>query len=167
MINIVFCIGEGRYQWIEDEFGFDSVTRFVDYRDTVRLLNSFLSDAQHRDLKNTSTQLLLKYKGETHLIDIHKICYIEVTKRIVDVHVGESGDISYKAYAPLCVLEKALSHLGFVRVSRYYVVSVEHIRRICGMQIRMDDGEDIPVGRSYKKKLLALLRGEQNVLIKG
>ncbi len=166
MINIVFCFEEGRYQWIEDEFGFDSVTRFIDYRDTVRLLDSYLSNAHVRDYRRMPSMLLVKYRGETHLIDIHRICYIEITKRIVDVHVAGDGDVSYKAYAPISVLEKALDHLGFVRVSRFYVVSLEHIARICGAQIEMDGGKEIPVGRAYKKHLLALLRDGGNVYIR-
>ena len=72
----------------------------------------------------------------------------------------------YKTYAPLALLEKILLDLGFVRISRFYVVSLDFIRKIRGPQIELSIGTELPVGRPYRKKLLAKIYGEPNVAVK-
>lgn len=166
MVNLVFCLSEGRYQWIEDEFGSKSLTRLVQFKDSVRFLESYLSHVSNNKGLGTNIKLLIKYKGETHLIDIHKISYIEITKRIIEIHVSEGGGEVYKAYASLSVLEKILARLGFIRISRFYVVAIDFIRKICGAQIELSIGKALPIGRPYKKKLLAVVYGEPNAAVK-
>lgn len=166
MVNLVFCLSEGRNQWIEDEFGSKSLTRLVQYEDSVRFLESYLSTVPRTTFGTVNINLLVNYKWETHLIDIRKISYIEITKRIAEIHVSEGESKVYKTYAPLALLEKILIGLGFVRISRFYVVSLDFIRRIRGPQIELSIGTELPVGRSYRKKLLAKIYGEPNVSVK-
>lgn len=166
MVNLVFCLSEGRNQWIEDEFGSISLTRLVQYEDSVRFLESYLSHVPKATFGSININLLINYKWESHLIDIRKISYIEITKRIAEIHVSEGESKVYKTYAPLALLEKILVDLGFVRISRFYVVSLDFIRKIRGPQIELSIGTELPVGRPYRKKLLAKIYGEPNVAVK-
>lgn len=165
MVNIVFCLSEGRIAGIENLFDFQSATHIIKYPETVLLLENFLTNLLLHTKSPITVKLLLSYKGELNLIDIRRISYIEISKRVVGVHVAENPKEVYRAYAPIADVEKVLMRLGFMRVSRFYVVSINHIRKVGKTLLQMSAGEEIPIGRPYREQVLARLVSPPNIVV--
>lgn len=166
MVSIVFCMSKGRSIELKDVQTKDSVTYIIEYNNAVLLLDSFLSDVRRYKKDPVGIKLLMSYKGETHLIDIHKISFIEICKRKVEVHVTEGEGKTYAAYAPVEELEGALGKLGFIRVSRFSLVAIAYIQRIRESQIHLKSEETVAIGRTYRKEFLERITGEPHIFIK-
>lgn len=150
MINIVFCISEGNHKRYEDEFSLKNKTHIFRYDDSKILLKQFLSYLSLNSAKVIETKLELKHRGERMLIDLNRICYIEITKRIVEVHVIDEETPSYLAYAKISDLEECLEGLGFIRVHKSFLVSIHYIENFSSTEITMRMGKVIHVGRVFK-----------------
>lgn len=156
MVNIVFCISESDLKRVEDEFSFNALTRIFEYEDHALFLESFLPYLTSEKGKNIQTKLQLKHRGNTVVLDLQRICYIEISKRIVEVHVTGEENSSYQAYARMYDLERCLNDLGFIRVHKSYLVAVNYINRICDSEIILSHGEIIHIGRTFKKSIKAI-----------
>ena len=163
MVNVVFCISEGNHKRIGDEFSFRSNTQVLRYCDSPALWNRFLAAFLTLNQKDVMAKMQLKYKGETTVIDLENISYIEVKKRIVEVHVSERGEKIYSAYAKLADLEQTLFPLGFIRVSKSYMVSAGHVQMYSGSRLTLKIGTVIPVGECYRRNLLAWFQEKTQV----
>lgn len=89
--------------------------------------------------------------GEFRNIEIRKIRCFQVVKRIVTVFYGAEGEFSF--YSTIGKIEMRLNNYGFVRIHRSYLVAVKHIRTISFKEVTLDNGEILPVGRSYYNDL--------------
>lgn len=165
MINIVFCMSKGKEIDLKNVLEKDSVKYIIGYSDSVLLLDSFLSDVLRCKNDPVGIRLLMSYKGETHLIDVRKISFIEISKRMVEVHVTEGGRRVYTAYAPAEKLERVLSKLGFIRVSRFSLVATAYIQKIHESQIHLKSEEKVTIGRTYRKEFLERISGEPHIFI--
>ena len=85
--------------------------------------------------------------GEFRNIEIRKIRYFMVVKRIVTVFYGDDEEFSF--YTSIGKIETRLQDYGFIRLHRSYLVSMSHIRTISFKEVEMDNGDILPVGRSY------------------
>jgi len=88
--------------------------------------------------------------GEFRNIEIKKIRYFEVAKRIVTVYYGSD---QFSFYSTIGKIELRLKEYGFVRVHKSYLAAISHIRTISFKEITLDTGEVLPVGRSYYSDL--------------
>ncbi|WP_312433603.1 LytR/AlgR family response regulator transcription factor [Lacrimispora sp.] len=88
--------------------------------------------------------------GEFRKIEIKKIHYFEVTKRIVTVYYGSD---QFSFYSTIGKIELRLKEYGFVRIHKSYVVAKSHIGTISFKEIVLDTGERLPVGRYYYAEL--------------
>ncbi len=162
MINLVFCGKEGPLRHIEDEFNSKPAVHLVGYYETLILLSWFLEKFRKELVK---IRLLFRYKGETHLINVQDICYIEVTKRIVEIYATGRQEGIYKTYSQLSDLERMLKDLGFVRVNRYSMVSLDRIIKIKESELLLTNGMSIRIGDPYKKTILNILYSKPNIWI--
>lgn len=89
--------------------------------------------------------------GEFRNIQIQKIRYFQVIKRIITVYYDKSEEFSF--YSTIGKIELRLQEYGFVRIHRAYLVSLFHIRTITFKEVVMNNGEVLPVGRSYYQEL--------------
>lgn len=165
MVNIVFCMSEGEYIGIKNAFEKDSLIYMVGHEDTIMLLDSFLSNVIQHKNDPVGIRLLLSYKGTTQLIDLQKIIYIEMRKRVVEVHVTGNNKI-YKAYAPMIRLEQVLTELGFVRVSRFVLAAIPYIEQVCENRILFSTGEQISLGQVYRDSFFQRIQDEPHIRIK-
>lgn len=85
--------------------------------------------------------------GEFRNIEIKKVRYFEVTKRIVTVYYGQ--DESFSFYSTISKIELRLRKYGFIRIHRGYLVAIPRIQTITFKEVFLDSGEILPVGRSY------------------
>jgi hypothetical protein len=88
--------------------------------------------------------------GEYRQIQISEIFYFECRDKLVTVHHSEG---KFEFYSTLQRLEERLSDRGFIRVSKSFLVSVEAIHKPSYEKLILNDGSEIPVGRSYAPAL--------------
>lgn len=94
------------------------------------------------------------------LLDPSDILYITMNKKKVAVHTREGW---YESGSTLDELEQLLSFRGFFRSHKSFIVNMNHVEKIIPwynstylMKLKAD-AEQIPVSRSYIKRLRELL----------
>ncbi len=101
-----------------------------------------------KSVKDKETEYIMcSGAGEFRNIEIRKIRYFMVVKRIVTVFYGDDEEFSF--YTSIGKIETRLQDYGFIRLHRSYLVSMSHIRTISFKEVEMDNGDILPVGRSY------------------
>ena len=90
--------------------------------------------------------IMCKGVGEYRKIEIKKIHYFGVTKRIVTVYY-DNGQFYFNS--TIGKIELRFKDYGFVRVHKSYVAAISHIRNISFKEITLDTGVVLPVGRYY------------------
>lgn len=106
-------------------------------------------------LRMMNRQLTARKDGEIHLLDIARIIYIESVDRKCFIY---TADAVYESDLRLYELEQQLEEYGFFRVSKSFLIHLQHIqslkadinRRIC---VTMSNGEQIIASRQYADEL--------------
>jgi hypothetical protein len=121
---------------------------------TTELLNR-LEDFQNR--KNAKdVHFYTKVGNKLKRIDLNKIRYIQVEGKYSAIQLESR---QYHVKASLKDLLVVLDSPDFVRVSRNFVVNLEHINHIDIYQSTVQiAGQDIPVSRTYKENLMKNVR---------
>ena len=101
--------------------------------------------------KTHAEKLALSYGGEIRQIDIDDIHYFEVQTHTLIVHYGRGETFSF--ISSLSKMENHLKGREFMRVSRFYLVSLNAVQKVSSNNIVMRDGANIPIGRKYYAKL--------------
>ncbi|MDD4849246.1 MAG: LytTR family DNA-binding domain-containing protein [Gemmiger sp.] len=92
--------------------------------------------------------------GEHRNIHVEEILYFGVLTRIVTVHYYENGKVQkFEFYSSLAKIEEFLYGKGFMRVHGSYLVSKKYIRKSTTQQLEMANGDVLPVGRTYVRKV--------------
>jgi len=87
--------------------------------------------------------------GERRNIPIADLLYFEVDHRIIRAHYGRNE--TFEFYSTIGKLENLLPGKGFERAHRAFLVSLPHVAGFGGSEISMDNGDIIPLGRTYAK----------------
>ena len=90
-------------------------------------------------------------------LPLYQIYYLESQLRKIIAHTWEN---TTEFYDRLDHLEALLCDSGFVRCHQSYLVNSRHIRQLSTGAIVLADGTELPVSRTYFKKLKALLQPE-------
>lgn len=122
---------------------------------TTTELLSRLEDFQNRkDAKDV--HFYTKVGNKLKRIDLNKIRYIQVEGKYSAIQLESR---QYHVKASLKDLLVVLDSPDFVRVSRNFVVNLEHINHIDIYQSTVQiAGQDIPVSRTYKENLMKNVR---------
>lgn len=93
--------------------------------------------------------------GETCNVNLRNIYYFESDRRLLTVHYSIDGTKEYQFtfYSPMAKMEELLSSKGFVRTHRGFLVSLNKIELLTSSELRLINGENLPVGMVYYKKL--------------
>ena len=133
------------------EYLFDTrIYNFVQLGDAPANLDRFaqiFQEAGEVVAKRHAERLTLSYGGEIRQIDIRQIHYFEVQKHTLVVHYGEGETFTF--ISSLSKIENHLEGRGFMRVSRFYIVSVCAVQSLTADSVVMSDGASIPIGRKY------------------
>ncbi len=116
---------------------------------------------QRRSLVGADTIMVKRGRGD-RLLSLKDISYFQSSANYVRVFAGAEECLLRET---LQNLEKRLNPDNFIRVHRSYIVRVDDIREIQallsgGSQLELHSGAKIPVSRSYKDALNALLKAE-------
>ena len=94
-------------------------------------------------------------------VDVHDITYLEARDHYVFAHTVH--DYTYKMRESITNISQRLERYGFLRVHKSFTVNMCHIEALLSSVV-MCYGDEIPVGRSYKKNVqpayLAFMGGQ-------
>lgn len=113
-------------------------------------------------LRMMDHQLAAKKNGETHLLDIGQILYIEALDRKCFVYTANEF---YESDFRLYELEQQLEEYGFFRISKSFLICLHKVQCLKAevdrkLRITMSNGEQIVASRQYAdglKKRLGVL----------
>lgn len=106
-------------------------------------------------LRIMDSQLVAEKDGETYLLDVAQIVYVEAVDRKTFVY---TCDDCFASGLKLYEVEGRLCERGFLRVSKSCLVSLRHIRALKAefdrkIRITLENGEQIMVSRQYAEEL--------------
>lgn len=106
-------------------------------------------------LRMMDNQLTGNKDGETYLLDIKKIIYIESVDRKCFIY---TSDEVYESDFHLYELEEQLEEYGFLRVSKSFLIHLHNIHSLKTelnrkIRITMTNGEQIIASRQYAEEL--------------
>jgi len=114
-------------------------------------------------LQNNSgeSSMSIKKRGMQQEINFKDILYIESRGRIATVVTEDSRS---DTYASLSGMEISLPQKNFVRCHKSFIVNLEKIESIKDNVVKLVNGEEIYVGRVYKRQLLSAYSKNQTCL---
>jgi DNA-binding LytR/AlgR family response regulator len=105
--------------------------------------------------KSAGEHFFVKSNSKFFRVNFAAIRYIEGMKDYLKIHTAENTLIIHRT---MTEMEKLLPTGQFIRIHRSYIVAVSHIRAIYGNSVEVD-GITIPIGISYKEKVMELVSG--------
>lgn len=101
---------------------------------------------------NALSEVVSKYysiisRDKTKLIKLGDVIYIESNRKKVEIHCQE---YTYTSNENISQIERKLINSGFIRISRYYIVNMIHIREFGANSLRMNTGHELNYGKKYK-----------------
>ena len=110
-------------------------------------------------LRILNEQLMVSKDGETYILDVAKVVYLESVDRKTFVYTD--SDV-YESNLKLYELEQRLVECGFFRASKSCIVQLKYVKSLKTdinrkIRVTLENGEQIVVSRQYadilKKKL--------------
>ena len=106
-------------------------------------------------LRMADNQLTVIKDGETHILDISKIAYIETVDRRTFVYTETD---CYESKLKLYEMEDKLCTVNFFRISKSCIVRLKYIRSLKAdidrrIRITLENGEQLIASRQYADEL--------------
>lgn len=115
-----------------------------------------------KELSNRKRDMVITKGQEVIRILIKNILYIEAEGNYLNVY---TRDDAIRIRETMTNIEKELSHQGFIRCHKGYLINAEHVEKLRSAELDLQlDGirKTIPIGRSYEKevrsKIMEMLR---------
>ena len=140
--NKVFsCFNYNPVGFIRKTNFFDDAVSFIDY-----FLNSILPK---RKLRRT---ILVKSRGDTILVDMDKILYIEGNHNYQSFHLKDSHE-PIEVRELISALESQLTPYGFIRVHKGFIVNGSAIAKLSNLELTLCDGTKIPISQQRREEV--------------
>ena len=97
--------------------------------------------------------IFIKSDSKFFKVNFSEIVYIEGMKDYLKIHTREYRLITHQTMNDM---EKILPAKQFIRIHKSFIIAIAHIKSIYGNSIEMES-QTIPVGASYKEKVLHLI----------
>ena len=106
-------------------------------------------------LRMLNQQMTVIKDGETHLLDVSRISYIEAVERKTFVY---TEDAVYESKLKLYEMEERLCRSGFFRASKSCLVHLKYIKSLKNdverkLRLTLKNGEQIMVSRQYADEM--------------
>ncbi|SHK70278.1 LytR/AlgR family response regulator transcription factor [Hespellia stercorisuis] len=101
-----------------------------------------------RIMEHRKKTLLIRGIGEYRNIEIEKIRYFEIFRRIITVHYGEPEE-SFEFYSSMYKLEEMVFPFGFLRAQRAFILRVGAIHTLNKTKAILENGAEIPISEAY------------------
>lgn len=106
-------------------------------------------------LRILDKQLMVTKDGETYILDVAKVVYMEAVDRKTFVYTDSNV---YESGLKLYELEQQLDECGFFRASKSCLVQLKYIKSLKAdinrkIRVTLENGEQIMVSRAYAEGL--------------
>lgn len=106
-------------------------------------------------LRILNQQLMVTKDGETHILDVSEIIYVEAIDRKTFVYTTTE---LYESKLKLYEMEERLMQCGFFRVSKSCLVQLKYIKSLKNdverkLRLTLQSGEQIMVSRQYADEI--------------
>lgn len=106
-------------------------------------------------LRILDKQLMVTKDGETYILDVAKVVYMEAVDRKTFVYTDSNV---YESGLKLYELEQQLDECGFFRASKSCLVQLKYIKSLKAdinrkIRVTLENGEQIMVSRAYAEEL--------------
>jgi two-component system, LytTR family, response regulator len=98
--------------------------------------------------------LFIKSEGKILRMNFSDIYYIEGYGNYIKIHCTDGMHLSAQT---ITGIEQQLSSSLFIRIHKSYIINLSHLKSIEGNRIWIKSFE-VPIGETYKKKLMAVLK---------
>jgi len=125
-----------------------SINRFYRLKSTGKDTQLAMTDA-----KTDSDYFYVKENKRMVKIELNKLLYIESLKDYIKIHTTEKLVITKM---PISNIEAKLNENQFLRIHRSFIVNISKIEAFSSFNVTVAKN-DLPIGRSYKSKVAAVL----------
>lgn len=140
--------------YVYDTFGVRA-GGFVRKKELRTDLYKALLPVMKRELKNQSNAAIQMANGECLRVKPMELLYCQSEEHYVRFCWQDERSEIYRV--KLKEVETALKEYHFLRVHERYLVNREYIQALQAMKLRMMNGQEVPISRSYKKKIHMIL----------
>lgn len=145
-----------------DELVYDSFKyhpfAFVRKKYLEEELRGVLKDCQ-KEIDSRNKQFIFQNASQTINLAQSEILYFEGQANYLAIHT--TGD-EYRMRSTMTAVEKELENCGFLRIHKGFLVNLEHVKILKSENLELDNGELLPIGKSYsdeaKKSILRFMR---------
>ena len=121
-------------------------------------LRAVLKDCQ-KEIDGRSRRFVFQNASQTINLAQSEILYFEGQANYLAIHT--TGN-EYRMRSTMTAVEKELENCGFLRIHKGFLVNLEHIKILKSENLELDNGELLPIGKSYsdeaKKSILRYMR---------
>jgi DNA-binding LytR/AlgR family response regulator len=121
-------------------------------------LRAVLKDCQ-KEIDSRSKRFVFQNASQTINLAQSEILYFEGQANYLAIHT--TGN-EYRMRSTMTAVEKELENCGFLRIHKGFLVNLEHIKILKSENLELDNGELLPIGKSYsdeaKKSILRYMR---------
>ena len=136
---------------------YDFILKPVDKNKFNRVITNAVKELQVRMNKT----YLVQTRNKTMAIRLSEIQFIESNRNRVIIHTKKE---SYVNNEKISSLEEKLRDDGFVRISRYYVVNIYHVKEIDVKKLMLTTGKELKYSEKYrdniKKEYVEFMMGD-------
>lgn len=147
MFNMVIAFEKCNLNPLIDSFDTQDHNLFVTEKTSEKIISGIFREIY---LQNQKQPAQLKFCAtrfsEVRMFRINEILYIESFGNLKCI-TGSSE--TFEFYGKMEQIAKALGGLGFVRIHKSYIVSLDHICKAGSRHVQMDNGKILNVGRKY------------------
>ncbi len=136
---------------------YDFIMKPVDKVKFSRVINKAIKELQVRRNKT----YLIKTRNKTKVLKLSEIQFIESNRNRVIIHTNKE---TYTNNESISVVERKLREDGFIRISRYYIANIYHVKEIGVKTLVLDTGKELKYSEIYrdniKKEYLKFMLGD-------
>lgn len=115
--------------------------RYILKADVEQKLDGYLQQALQK-FEQARETMKIQIEGELIDIPFQDILYVESQRHTLNLHIQKgSGIRTYSFYGSMSVMEEKLTHQGFLRVHKSYLVNMRHIKRYRCREVELTGGE--------------------------
>ncbi len=101
-------------------------------------------------------EVLLETQGVTMKVAVDDIVYVEVYGHYLFYHLT-TDDAPIRVRDKIADCCRSLSAYGFLRCHKSYLINPIHIEKLTSASVKMKNGDEVPIGRTYKDATLKAL----------
>lgn len=134
----------------------DYLLKPFSYERFAKAIAKFRNSTEVQDLSNpSSSNLIIREKAGIVKVPYSHIIYVEASKDYMKIITQER---QYLALLTMKRLEEELPAQQFIRIHKSYIVGIDYIKIVKSSQVLISDNRLLPVGESYKEKLIERFR---------